>query len=138
MLVVSRPRSNRGARSMLVEDQHDLRKGSNCANPTSRSSKTCATWGRVPRVTRVLEEGQHRQTGTYVGSYLPTLTFNPARGEGWGASSRTVLEPRHRHGRDAAADHQRLNAGNWEFGGIMNYELKKLSKPSHHLIFPQI
>ena len=61
---------------MQVEDQHDPRKGSNCANPTSRWSKTCATWGRVAIVTRVLEEGQHRQSrapAVRVGSKLVSL-----------------------------------------------------------------
>ena len=43
---------------MLVEDQHDPRKGSNCANPTSCTSKTCSTWGMASRVNPVLEEGQ--------------------------------------------------------------------------------
>ena len=41
-------------------------------NPTSYSSKTCATWGERCISSLVLEEGQHRQIGTACGCCWPS------------------------------------------------------------------
>ena len=53
----------------LVEDQGDPRRGSNNASPTSRWSKTCASWGTAPK----------RDFGPRRGPTIPSLSLGVRR-----------------------------------------------------------